>query len=131
MNQRPSLFKRKLWVDRSIQLPLLAYSITMAAVGTAAAAMFSVFYVLFLPQVTNGTMLYILWGVGALFCLSIMVGIGLFVTNRVAGPLLRMKEHMEALSRGESPEPLTPRKDDYVNKDLIDAYNRLVEKKLS
>ncbi len=130
MNKRPSFYKRTLWVDRSIQLPLLTFTLAMATVGTTGVAAFSVYYVTLFPPGSDDLIVKLVWFLAAFLCYGIMLWLGLFVTNRVAGPLIRMKEHMEALNRGERPEPLTARKDDFVNHDLIKAYNDLVEKNI-
>ena len=65
---------------------------------------------------------------GAILSYSLMLLIGLYVTNRVAGPLYRLREHMEAFNRGEKIGPLETRSDDYVSKDLIEQYNLMMEK---
>jgi hypothetical protein len=130
MSKRPPITKRKLWVDRSIQLPLLVYMIAMASVGTAAAAVYSLYYVVLFPPGSSPVAIGMALLMGAIFCHGLMLGLGLYVTNRVAGPLVRLKEHIESLNRGEKVEPLVVRKHDYVNKDLIEAYNRLVEDKM-
>ena len=127
MNNRPPIYKRSLLIDRSIQVPLLLYTLCMATIGIALVVGLSAYWTLLMPQSTSPWVSPILMAGGALFAYAIMVLLGLYVTNRVAGPLHRLKEHMEAVTKGENPGPLEPRKDDYVNQELIEQYNKLIE----
>lgn len=48
---------------------------------------------------------------------------GLVFSNRVAGPLYRLREHCEKVAHGETCDDVSFRKGDYFD-DLADAYNR-------
>ncbi len=127
MKNRPLFFKRKLFIDSSIQTPILIYSLSIATVGVVLASFFST---LWAQQVASGKMTELNWfsiWLGSLFCYAIMLIIGLYVSNRVAGPLHRLQEHMDSVLKGENPAPLVPRKDDFINKDLIAKYNQLIK----
>jgi len=50
---------------------------------------------------------------------------GLFLTNRIAGPMYRLKVRMEELADGKSFEELEIRKNDYFS-ELVIPYNKLV-----
>lgn len=47
---------------------------------------------------------------------------GLIFSNRVAGPLNRLRKHCDAVARGETLANLQFRKEDYF-RDVVDAYN--------
>jgi nitrogen fixation/metabolism regulation signal transduction histidine kinase len=128
MNKRPYLHKRSLLVDRNIQIPILVYSVAVSTLGVTLAAAFAVYgahLINFRVDFTSS----LIFVVGcAFFCYSIMMIAGLYLTNKIAGPIYRMHMHMKEVCEGKSPEPLTTRDDDFVNKDLIKQYNQLLEK---
>lgn len=128
MKNRPLLHKRKLFIDRTIQLPLLVYSIAMATVGVAIAAIFSVYASKWINFEHDFTLSMVFIIGCALFCYSVMLILGLYVSNKIAGPIYRMQMHMKDLCAGNNPTPLTTRENDYINKELIEQYNQLIQK---
>lgn len=55
-------------------------------------------------------------------CLPLTFCVGVVVTLRIAGPIYRMRRHLEAVARGEDPGECTLRKDDEL-KDFCRALN--------
>lgn len=61
----------------------------------------------------------------ALFYLVILVVFGLVVSHRIAGPIVKLKRHLEALAHPtQTPAPFALRKNDFF-KDLEPAVNQL------
>ena len=127
MNKRPYLHKRMLLVDRNIQIPILVYSLALSTLGIAIAALFSVYFSHWI-NLKNNFAASICFLIGtASFCYSIMVIVGLYLTNKIAGPIYRLQMHMKEICDGKNPEPLQTRDTDYVNKELINQYNQMIE----
>lgn len=126
-NKRPPLLKRQLMVDQNIQLPLLTYSLFMATMGVATASIFSMVWAQNFVNLGDSWKNPVLLIFGGVFSYTVMVVLGLYITNRVAGPLHRMKLHMRDVVDGKNPAPLTKRKDDYIASELIEDYNKLVQ----
>ncbi len=51
--------------------------------------------------------------------------IGFVLTNRIAGPIFRMRQHMRAIAAGKQPMPIAFRESDQF-KGLDEDYNRIV-----
>ncbi len=124
---RPNLFARKLFVDKAIQLPLVMYSLMIMSVGLMLSSMLAV-AIPMLGLAGNSTLLSLFLLFGGAFILSVTAFLGFYLTNKVAGPIHRMKNHMTEIVEGKNPSPLVPRTGDYVNEELISVYNKLVEK---
>lgn len=128
MNKRPYLHKRSLLVDRNVQIPILVYSIAVSTLGVTLAAAFSVYGAHLINFKASFTLSLVFITGCAFFCYSIMLIAGLYLTNKIAGPIHRMHMHMKELCEGKDPGPLTTRDDDFINKELISQYNKLVQK---
>ena len=59
--------------------------------------------------------------------LPAIIGIGILVTFRVAGPVHRFQEHLRAVARGEDPGPCRIRKTDYLH-ELCGLINEALER---
>lgn len=124
---RPLLHKRSLLIDKGIQIPLMVYSMAMAAMGVLLATAFSVLWttstVLELPIWYIYSMMFL----GAITSFLVMLFIGLYVTNKVAGPLYRLKQHMKSVSEQDKVEPLHIRESDFTT-ELLQTYNEMLKK---
>ncbi len=125
--KRPSLFRRQLVIDREIQYPLMIYSITMAGACIVLTALFSLLWVMMIEFEMPVWSFPLLVLLGPVVSLSLMIFIGLIITNKVAGPLSRLRLQMKAVADGDSPQPLVIREDDLTS-GLLNEYNRLVER---
>ncbi len=123
-NHRPPLHRRRLLIDKSIQIPLLTYSVCMTSIGLVVASAFSVLWANVMESEFSWLGPFVLVG-GGVLSFAIMIFLGLFVTNRVAGPLFRLRQHMQAVADGENPDPIVSREDDFTS-ELFREYNRLL-----
>lgn len=127
VRKRPPIHRRRLLIDRAIQIPLLTYSVAMASVGILTASVSSVFWRIVVQSDDYQWASSYVLALGALLAFGLMIFVGLYLTNRIAGPLYRMREHMKAIADGANPEPIVSREDDYMG-ELFKEYNRLIEK---
>lgn len=72
------------------------------------------------------TMLTVFFAGTTLAIIAFSTIAGLIFSNRVAGPLYRMREHFEKVSRGETLGGVSFREGDYFD-DLAEAYNRQMD----
>ncbi len=118
--------RRQLLVDRNIQLPLLIYSLFMAGLGIVIASLSSVLVtIVAVDDYPDWLLPTIILG-GGVIALLAMILVGLYITNKVAGPLLRMRMHMKELADGKPASALSLREGDFT-KELLAEYNRVVE----
>jgi hypothetical protein len=68
------------------------------------------------------TMYWVLGTTSVLACGILCVG-AIILSHRVAGPLIRLKRHMDAISEGAAPGPISFREGDYFE-DLAESFNR-------
>ena len=126
MSQRPNVFRRKLLIDKKVQLKLIAYSMFMSIVFSSFAfASYQVWKNRIadqLPPPVAPMIAIVLAGIGVLAFIFIL---GLIITNQVAGPIYRLRTQMRAVADGATPQPLYVRKGDTVE-DLFEDYNRMI-----
>jgi nitrogen fixation/metabolism regulation signal transduction histidine kinase len=70
-----------------------------------------------------------LYGFYFIFILAyfvLILALGLILTNRIAGPLYRMKKHLEAVGRGETLSDISFRKNDYFG-EVLAPYNQVIK----
>lgn len=58
--------------------------------------------------------------------LPMMLLVGILITHRIAGPIYRFEQHLEAIARGENPGACKIREDDELQS-LCDTINRAVD----
>ncbi len=63
----------------------------------------------------------------ALLIIFSLVGAGIILSHRIAGPLYRLEKHLEGLGEGKKLTALKFRKNDYFQ-DLAQSYNQHMEK---
>jgi len=127
--QRPTLFRRRLLVDNFMQLTLLMYCIAIACVGVMAAAFFGFLIVISVPSELSTQTPVTLFVMGGVMSFIAMCFLGLYLTNKIAGPLVRLREEMRRVADGETPRTLVPREGDMA-KSLYVEYNRLVQRQV-
>lgn len=123
---RISRFKQRLVINRQVQLSLIVHSILLAFL-LAMPLYLSQFISLKYPDLFYGTHLIIVIFV---LCFFIFVAAFIFsfaLTNRIAGPLYRLKKHLDEMVNGAPISNLQVRKKDYFQ-ELIDSYNQFIEK---
>lgn len=69
-----------------------------------------------------------LFFVTAAVIVGFIVMAGAMLSNRIAGPLYRLNQHMKAVARGEIDGPVSFRKHDYFQ-ELADSFNDVIKKR--
>jgi methyl-accepting chemotaxis protein len=113
-------------VNNRLQLTILFYGFILAMSGNGIITIFQ--------NLTSGQfnfmgptgMYWFAIGISFVLCL-LLVLLGLMVSNRIAGPIHNLKNHMEAVLENKGPAPLNIRKDDYFS-EIVEPYNSLIAK---
>jgi len=79
-----------------------------------------VFFRFVSEQRSTMTWVMLAFSLGAILFL---IGAGLLMSHRVAGPLYRMQEHLNSVAEGKVDRPLKFRQKDYFQ-EIAEAYNR-------
>lgn len=125
--------RRKYIIDPKFQWTIVAYSLgvsiatTLCHITIEKLATFEQF------QIAAGYGGNFFGPKGAMIALEIFLMVGIFVisilfSNRLAGPIYRMRRHMDDFAQGKTVPPLKFRKEDYFS-ELEDSYNRLINAK--
>ncbi len=69
----------------------------------------------------------LIFAVTAVISIALIIFFGLYMSNRVAGPVHQLKVYLKKVKAGENPEPLKFRSKDYF-RDLAKAVNDVVGK---
>ncbi|MGZ3691766.1 MAG: hypothetical protein ACXVAX_09690 [Pseudobdellovibrio sp.] len=84
-------------------------------------------YFIFYNEFQRNTLNVFMISVGISFLLSLIIG--LVISHRIAGPLLKLKQHFEAVAQDPANDkPIKFRDNDFF-KDLADSYNLKFSKK--
>jgi signal transduction histidine kinase len=119
--------QRQLIINKDVQWAIIIYSIILGfAVAIGSRILETVSdeqtFVFSDPQHSKILVFSIIF----LFFVFILL-YGLYLTNRIAGPLYRLKKQMENLLEGKDAEDLQFRKNDFF-KEFSGLFNRLAEK---
>ena len=128
--------RQRLFVNRNLQSPfvgLMLFVLLIMVVGASAAVYFTLWATLksFRP-LSDPSSIAILTTVGLLLVLEVLIVAplifmaGLYLTNRVAGPLVRIKAALEEMSRGNFDVRLKLRKGDLMD-DVAERINSLAD----
>lgn len=110
--------KRQLVINKEVQWAIISYSITLSI------AVLSGYHVLqSLSQDDPEHSNIVAYGLIFVFFTAIIF-YGLYLTNRIAGPIYKLKIHMEKLAEGQEVEDIAFRKNDYF-KELAELFNKL------
>ncbi len=126
-NRRPPLWRRKLYVNQAIQTPLLVYSLAMGVIGMMSVSMFSFIVALSRAYSSNSALLNLSFIAGILLSIGVQFFIGLIITNRIAGPLIRLQREMARVANGGTPVDLFVRENDLTHS-LFVEYNSLIKR---
>jgi hypothetical protein len=127
-NKRPSLFRRRLLINAKIQICILLYSVFLAMIVTLLTVLFhrvaqGQFPAMQSPRGFGFITLFFF----VTFTSTILSG--LYFTNKIVGPIYRLKKHMESAVNGEAIAKIQFRKGDFFS-DIAPVYNKLLEKSL-
>lgn len=126
--KKSHLHRRQLLVNREVQFGIVVYSIFLACCVSLmnfvvqGAASGRLEEMLHLSEPVSRPMLFAINSIS----LVLIFIYGFRLTNRIAGPIYRMREHMKAVADGKNPPPLTFRTGDYFD-DMIEPYNELLK----
>ena len=125
------LRRRQLFVDRDVQGALIARVVFYWALCLVAGIQVTVCQIIVThpPQslfelVSRLSSQYGLVLVVSLLLLPLVLADFVRVTNRVAGPMVRLRRAMKDLARGESTQPIRIRENDFWS-DFVDDFNKL------
>jgi nitrogen fixation/metabolism regulation signal transduction histidine kinase len=121
-----TFLKRKYIVNRKLQLTIILYSLVLA--GIVSLIDFAFQYIIFHPPrvVSRVNLPMLFLGIGFIvFVTAIFAGV--ILTNRVAGPMFRLRAHMDDVADGKILFPLDFRKNDFFL-ELIIPYNKILTK---
>lgn len=130
-NKRPGLLKRQFLVDRDVQLAILAYTFFVSSMtGILSCAFF-----LLLQSATKHLMMEgggatstILFATAVCFIILFLLALlGLMISNRIAGPIHRLRGHMRSISEGGPIEKIGFREKDHFS-GLAEDYNQVLER---
>ena len=118
-------YKRILLIDRKLQLTVILYSVLLAAWVSFQSF---IFQSAVLGRFGNLSKAGLYVGIPLLFLLMScsVIFIGLIITNRIAGPIYRLRKHMEGVASGQEITEITFRKADYFA-ELIEPYNKIMK----
>lgn len=124
--RRPSWLKRRLIVDWKLQILILYHSllpiVIMAILTGIGSRVFDSSNFVFAHKMSLGTLIF---GGAALILFFLATLSSIVLTNRVAGPILRLQEHMQKVADGAAIEEICFRKGDQFPQ-LASAYNALL-----
>lgn len=119
--KKVKFYKRQWVTNKDVQWSIIIYSVVLAM-----STMSGYHLLLSMDQeatVSYGFIPYLL----IFIYFTTIVGYGLYFTNRIAGPLYRMKIHMENLLENKDAPDLVFRKNDHF-KELAVLLNKVVKK---
>ena len=132
--------RRRLVVDRSLQFPFVNTMVTVLvamAVASLAAVAFAVRITLSSYELSNNALIVALFDtvfwivmLELVVVIPLVVWFGIWLTHKVAGPLVRIHAVLAQMSRGDYDVRVKLRKGDMLTS-LADAINRLASERQS
>jgi signal transduction histidine kinase len=117
---------RQYIVNRKLQLTIILYSLILAVIVSGINFAFHYFLIHQPAHLSNETLLIIFFSViTAIYLVAVFAGF--ILTNRFAGPIFRLKSHMEEVVEGKTSTPLNFRESDYFL-ELIIPYNKIISR---
>ncbi|MGE0763550.1 MAG: hypothetical protein AB7N80_09765 [Bdellovibrionales bacterium] len=118
-------YSRTFLINKRMQLTFLMYSVFLAMVVSVTNFCFQL---LMANSETVPTPIDLsVVALSMMFIFTVVIFFGLYLTNRIAGPLFRLQRHMESVASGQTTEPLAFRKKDYFS-DIIEPYNKILQR---
>lgn len=124
MKKVPS-HKRKWYIGTKVQNDLIIYIISMGLLSQLVA----ISHVYSINIFANEShVLYLRFFVNAIFVGYLIYG--LLLTNRIAGPILRLKKHMDEVANGKVDATINFRDKDY-SLELAESFNAVVRERIN
>jgi nitrogen fixation/metabolism regulation signal transduction histidine kinase len=124
MNKVKRALNRKLVVNPRLQIGIMAYTIAFITLVDSINLYCQTF--LINNEVSSGMRVLMTSGVIFVTFVSAIV-FGMILTNRIAGPIYRLRRHMSEVADGQHTLPINFRKNDYFS-EIIPEYNKIIEK---
>lgn len=127
MADRPKFSRRVLLINRQVQLKLVGYGV-FTGICTAT---LTLLMQRMLEQCirADGSLNWLILSIGLVsivFLFSLVIILGLIVTNQIAGPLYRLQVNLQKIVKGEKASPIHGRTGD-AYQELMRDYNALLE----
>lgn len=121
-------FRRQLIVHPRIQYLLLTLSLAFLIIGGAVTLnLVKLLETQALSDELTPTQHYIpIFGLTLLVFIS-MLAANLLVSNRIVGPVYRLKRYMDSIANGQDLGAMKVRDDDYFS-EVAESYNKMLEK---
>ncbi|XCN75369.1 MAG: hypothetical protein Q3M24_11765 [Candidatus Electrothrix aestuarii] len=118
-------YKMKWYVGTKIQRDLIVYTICVSLLSQALIASY-----IFVDNnlITDSYAHYIITALQIAFFGFIIYGF--WLSNRIAGPLFRLKRHLDEVAEGKADPEIQFRKNDYCA-DLAESFNAVVQKRFN
>lgn len=121
---RKSIFKRKYIVNKDLQFTIILYSLILSL--TVSFLDFGLNYFLSVSHQVFNTRAIVFLSFGMVVVIFILAVVGgSILTNRFAGPIFRLKSHMDEVAEGKIRMPMDFRKNDYFL-ELVIPYNKIL-----
>ena len=122
---KPRFGRRIYLINRRLQLGVLLYSFCIALVVSLLHAVFDKIVIgrMDSPFSLGGPILVAFTSSLVIFTMAMIYG--LYLTNRIAGPIHRLRLHMEQVAAGTEREPLQFRQGDFFA-ELLEPYNKII-----
>jgi hypothetical protein len=124
--------RRRLWVDAKLQGSLLSRATLYWVHCLLSVALFAFLWTMLVQRPATSADLIQSFSkqfgpalVGSLALLPLVLLDCLRVSNRLAGPMMRLRREMKALANGEDARPIQLRRDDFWA-EVADDWNRIV-----
>ncbi len=127
VRRRPAFFKRQLLVDKKVQLSILAYAMAVSIAALLFVAAF-VAVLVSMPESSSTSYLLVLFMM-LLVSMVAFTFLGIYITNKTAGPIYRLRKSMQLIAEGGTVEKVSFRKGDHFF-DLAAEYNRVLDRLL-
>jgi signal transduction histidine kinase len=130
VRRRPLLFQRRLLVDKKMQLAIISYSMIVALITIFFMGVFiTILQTVSVDATSGGSQLRYFSYLAAMWLIAMLVltFLGIYVTNKAAGPVYRLRKNMQSIAAGGAVENVAFRKDDFFL-DLAEDYNRVLER---
>jgi signal transduction histidine kinase len=125
--EKKQYVRRQLFVDRRTQFAMLAYSLLVALATMLLVMLF--FLLMQTPMIENASRTEFYMILASLWFASVVIlsYLGAVLSNRIAGPVYRLRQHMATIHQGGPIEPVKFRDGDHFS-ELAEDYNLVLDR---
>jgi signal transduction histidine kinase len=119
--------RRQTWlVNNKLQLTILLYGVALGLGSNIVTLTFQLATEKQLSMLSSRQTFYFAICL-AFFFYVLLVLLGLYVSNKIAGPIHNLKNHINETLENKNPKPLQFRPNDYFS-EIVEPYNELLKK---